>query len=251
MIHSQENKGFLPNSVVYVEFHNINTGEKMADFEYLQNSAITHQVLFQENKKLLQQITSHTPRPNEMSFFRSSSMEHEWVYQRLDQNTVILVLYYTVLGSKWIRELIEEYARIFEEPNTFETGLELFKQFNYQNRKSKGFYISRWVQIPEELRTDDESKVSMVTPRIEELDQKLDDDNKSLFRQNLLEEDKEGKQSIFRLVIKLIFFMFLVTLFVYGVFNFNKQRILAGKSRNLHLTGYGEGFHEYLSRSSN
>ena len=58
IIHSLENRAYLPDSVVYVELYNPSKREKLASFEFLQNCPIKESNLTHENKKIILKILS-------------------------------------------------------------------------------------------------------------------------------------------------------------------------------------------------
>lgn len=81
--------------------------------------------------------------------------------KKFKNGVCILVYFYSVLGGNKIKELIEEYERIFDNLEPLETNLEHFRQYNLENRKFRNFYISRMIKL-ENQTSDSESKVSSV-----------------------------------------------------------------------------------------
>ena len=77
-------------------------------------------------------ILSQKPEKNLTCFYRSGSREHEWAYKQTQSGIGILVLYYSALGGVKIKEILEEYSKIFESGSPFEENLEEFKQYNFQ-----------------------------------------------------------------------------------------------------------------------
>lgn len=77
-------------------------------------------------------------------------MEHEWVFYHIGNGIGLLVYFFSVLGDNKIKELIEEYGRIFDNYESFEVNLMHFKQYNQDNRKFRNFYISRWIKPEKE-----------------------------------------------------------------------------------------------------
>ena len=57
-------------------------------------------------------------------------MEHEWVFYHIGNGIGLLVYFFSVLGDHKIKELIEEYGRIFDNYESFEVNLMHFKQYN-------------------------------------------------------------------------------------------------------------------------
>lgn len=55
----------------------------------------------------------------------------------------MLILFYSALGTVKIKELIEEYILIFDTLDDFKKNINQFKNYNFENIKSKNYFISR------------------------------------------------------------------------------------------------------------